>query len=107
MIHDDVCYVMCFDFVFNAVFSDDLFLHICFYFQPFYRQTTLLSSKTLVDKIKIELQELVLSARKHEKPYKLQVEKLQNSFKDAVQVFSGLQKVRPSEYVLYARSWIV
>lgn len=69
---------------------------------PFYRQSTLLSTKNLVDKTKTELHDLVQVSRRQEMSLKLQVEKLRNSFKDAVQVFSGLQNVR----VLSAHSTI-
>lgn len=57
-------------------------------------QSTLLSTKNLIDQTKAELHDLIQVSRKQEKSFKLQVEKLKNSFKDAVQVFSGLQNVR-------------
>lgn len=56
-------------------------------------QSTLLSTKNLIDKTKSELHDLIQLSRRQEKSFKLQVEKLKNSFKDAVQVFSGLQNV--------------
>lgn len=57
------------------------------------RQSTLFSSKTIIDRTKIELQELVYESRKKDKQYKLQLDKLKSRFQSVVSIYSTLQQV--------------
>lgn len=88
-----MCYTSSRCCTFKTFFNDCSMLTINVILNCWYRQSTLFTSKTIIDRTKIELQELVYESRKKDKQYKLHLEKLKNRFQSVVVIFSNLQQV--------------
>lgn len=86
------------DEMYVSLYSSSVFLQVSLSFEfitlfSFFRQSNLHSANKVVTQTTKDLNKLSSIVKKGDKRQKLQVEKLTNTFKEAVQMYSKVQKV--------------